>query len=76
MGITKQEIMSTVDTTHRMVHFSFAELVLMNNALNEILHGPDAIAAAEFQTRTGVCIEEAEALLTRIGKALEAMHAH
>jgi hypothetical protein len=42
------------------------ELVLVKNALNEVLNGPDAIEAWEFQTRLGGTREEAEALLLRI----------
>lgn len=68
--------MSKSSTKEHIVRFSDAELVLVNNALNEVLHGPDAIATSEFQTRTGVSVEEAEALLSRIGKALELAHAH
>lgn len=68
--------MSTAKSDQYSVSLSEAELVLMNNALNEILHGPGAIARWEFQTRTGVSAEEAEALLARIKKALEAPHAH
>jgi hypothetical protein len=41
------------------------DLLLINNALNEIINGPDAIAEHEFQTRTGVHFEEAEKLLNR-----------
>lgn len=68
--------MSNASIKEHIPGLSHAELVLVNNALNEILHGPDAIPAAEFQTRTGVSVEEAEVLLKRIGNALEAMHAH
>lgn len=52
------------------------ELVLINNALNEILNGPSAISRWEFQLRTGVEVEDAERLLTRIGEAIEARDAH
>jgi hypothetical protein len=45
---------------------SIQDLVLINNALNEIINGPSAISFSEFQTRTGVSLNEAEALLTRI----------
>lgn len=58
------------------MQFSHAELVLINNALNEILHGPDAISAGEFQTRTGASVAEAKALLSRIGSAVETNSAH
>ncbi len=68
--------MSKGTTSAKALAFNDAELVLINNALNEILHGPAAIPAWEFQTRTGVSVEEAELLLSRVGKALEASHAH
>jgi hypothetical protein len=29
------------------------DLLIVNNALNEVLHGPDAIDEAEFQIRIG-----------------------
>lgn len=68
--------MSSAKSRDRLVRFSHAELVLLNNALNEILHGSEAIAPWEFQTRTGVSVEDATALLARIGKELEATDAH
>jgi hypothetical protein len=55
---------------------STEELVLINNALNEILNGPCAIDRGEFQLRTGVEVEEAQRLLSRIGSAIDARHAH
>ena len=64
------------DESKQSISFSYSELVLVNNALNEILHGPDSIAEWEFQTRTGVSVAEAQALLARVGKYLEASHAH
>ncbi|HXU94458.1 MAG TPA: hypothetical protein VFP33_12455 [Gallionella sp.] len=54
------------------VALSEEELVLINNALNEILNGPDSIAEWEFQTRTGVSTEAAKALLDRVVHELEA----
>lgn len=56
--------------------FNTEELVVLNNALNEILNGPAAIEAWEFQTRTGVERSHAEALLSRIGKLIEAAEKH
>lgn len=53
------------------VTLSLKDLVLINNALNEIINGPSAIEPWEFQTRTGVTIEEAKTLLSRIGSAIE-----
>ena len=49
------------------MELTFEELVLVNNALNEILNGPCAIDDWEFQLRTGVEREAAMALLKRVG---------
>jgi hypothetical protein len=46
---------------------SRAELVLINNALNEVCNGVD-IADEEFGTRLGGSREEVRALLLRIGR--------
>jgi hypothetical protein len=43
------------------------DLGLINSALNEILHGPDAIAQPEFHTRIGSTPMEAKALLVQLG---------
>ncbi len=45
------------------------DLVLINNALNEVCNGVD-IADAEFETRLGGSREEARELLGRIGRLL------
>jgi hypothetical protein len=50
------------------------DLLLINNALNEIINGPDAIADYEFQTRTGVEFKEAEKLLKRTGLVLDELN--
>lgn len=47
------------------------ELVLINNALNEVLNGPAAIGTQEFQTRTGATVSEAEALLSRLARLID-----
>jgi hypothetical protein len=47
------------------------DLLVINNALNEILHGPDAIDEVEFHTRIGVTRGEAERLLDEVGRALD-----
>ena len=52
------------------------ELLLFNNALNEILNGPCAIDDWEFQTRTGVEREAAVALLERAGQELRQRGIH
>jgi hypothetical protein len=44
---------------------SDAEISILHQALNEILHGPDAIEDFEFATRMGITREEAEALIAR-----------
>ncbi len=49
---------------------SEADLLLISNTLNEILHGPDAIEEWEFQTRIGLERNYALALLERIVKML------
>jgi len=49
------------------VSFTEAELVLINNALNEALNGLDV---AEFDTRLGASRQEAEELLHRIALLL------
>ena len=48
------------------MELSRSESEVLNNALNEVLHGPDAIDEWEFQTRIGVTRTEAEALLQRL----------
>jgi hypothetical protein len=57
------------------LNLSAQELVLITNALNEIINGPDAIASAEFQTRTGIGINEARALLSRMTAKIESLNA-
>jgi hypothetical protein len=42
------------------------ELVAINSALNEVLHGPDAIEEREFSTRRGVTRREAKDLLAEL----------
>lgn len=48
-----------------------SELVLLNNALNEILNGPQALAPAQFPTRLGVKAADVRKLMTQIQAALE-----
>ncbi len=52
------------------MNYSKDELILLNNALNEILHGPEAIEDWEFQTRIGSTKEEAESLLKKLKEQL------
>lgn len=51
--------------------FSKEELGTLNNALNEILNGPNAIDGDEFHTRMGTERGEAVLLLEKIGKLLD-----
>lgn len=57
------------------LNLSAQELVLITNALNEIINGPDAITSVEFQTRTGIGINEARALLSRMSAEIESLNA-
>jgi hypothetical protein len=47
------------------------DLLLINNALNEIINGPSAIEKWEFQIRTGVEFQDAEKLLKKTRLALD-----
>ena len=47
-----------------------AELLIINNALNEIYHGIDI---SEFETRIGSSVEQAKALLKSIGSILDSL---
>ena len=42
------------------------DIVLLQNALNEILNGPDAIEVSEFEARTGSSVAYARELLARL----------
>jgi hypothetical protein len=46
------------------------DMLAINNALNEVCHGPEAIPDWEFQTRMGVDRESAKGTLNRISAAL------
>ena len=48
--------------------FSKDELLILNNALNEVLNGPAAIGDWEFHTRMGVTRSEATQLLEKVSK--------
>ena len=56
------------------VLLTVAELVLLNNALNEVLYGV-GIEEPEFDTRLGGSRAEAERLLARLGKLVGAPNA-
>jgi hypothetical protein len=49
-----------------MLELDGAELDTLRQALNEVLHGPDAIREWEFSLRMGVEREEAKALLSAL----------
>ena len=55
------------------IEFSKDELGIINNALNEVLNGPDAIEDWEFGTRMGADREEALTLLKKVKKVSEAL---
>ncbi len=65
--------MEIVDSDPRSVvlRISQDELGTLNNALNEILHGPDAIEEWEFHARVGATRDEARSLLDQIGYAYQ-----
>ena len=52
------------------VSFTVAELILLNNALNESLNG---IEAPAFETRLGAPRRDAEALLLQVDSLLDKM---
>ena len=64
--------MQIVEKSHdvAVVRLTRSEITVLNTALNEVLHGPEAIEDWEFQTRIGVTRREAEAVLTSIAGAL------
>jgi hypothetical protein len=49
--------------------FTHEELVIINNALNEVCHGV-SFDDSEFQTRIGYPREKAQNLLKKVAKAL------
>ena len=63
-----------VDKTEATLRFSRDEVMLLNNALNEVSNGV-AISDAEFETRLGADRAEARRLLDRIHSILDAMQA-
>lgn len=58
-------LQTTSQTTS--IEFSAHELLIVNNALNEICHGIDL---GEFDTRIGASLNETKALLNSIGEAI------
>ena len=62
--------MKSIDLKNRsvVIELSDRELILINNALNEVCNGIDV---PEFGTRLGGTTEEANQLLREIGKELK-----
>jgi hypothetical protein len=56
-----------------VLHASQAELLLINNALNEVCH---ALPLDHFETRVGVPLAEAESLLRLVNATLNKYQAH
>jgi hypothetical protein len=52
-----------------LVEISSHEVNLLVNALNEVLHGPEAVEDWEFSTRLGVAKEATESLLQALSTA-------
>jgi hypothetical protein len=48
------------------MEFSRDELAWINNALNEVLHGPQAIDEWEFHARMGGTRDDVQALLRKV----------
>lgn len=56
-----------------VLHASSDELIIINNALNEVCNG---LPLRDFETRVGASLTEVESLLTLVGKALDQHAAH
>ena len=62
---------SEVSSQTASVQLSKEDLVLINNALNEVCN---ALDVPEFQTRMGADLDQAGALLARISEVLKTMN--
>lgn len=60
-----------VEAKEAIIRFSPDELLLLNNALNEVCNGLDL---DEFSTRMGAELEDVEKLLQQIGEAIDTMN--
>jgi hypothetical protein len=58
------------ESDSRIVKLSAIDLLLLNNALNEVLNGV-WIDEQEFETRLGASHAEAKRLLRRIGRLID-----
>ncbi len=65
---------SSDNSKQSTVTLTLDELVLLNNALNEVLNGVD-IGEQEFATRLGASQEPAAALLSRLRNLVDARNA-
>lgn len=65
------DVMQSNDGDALTLRLQRGELATLNNALNEILNGPDAIPEWEFHTRVGSQRSDALELLRAIHDALE-----
>jgi hypothetical protein len=61
---------SQSDETHVVVDLTHNEMILFNNALNEVCHG---LGFSDFSTRLGAERGELEALRCQVEKSLEGM---
>jgi len=59
-----------VEKNQALVRFSTGELLILNNALNEVCHGLNIV---EFQTRLGTELGKIRELLSQIGKLIDTM---
>jgi hypothetical protein len=59
-----------IEANKALVRLSNDELLILNNALNEVCHGLDLV---EFSTRMGAELEDVQELLSQIGKVIDTM---
>ena len=62
-----------IEANRALVRLSNDELLILNNALNEVCHGLDLV---EFSTRIGAELEDVQELLSQIGKVIDTMERH
>jgi hypothetical protein len=58
------------DNAHVVLELTHNELIVLNNALNEVCHGLDL---PDFSTRLGAQRDELDTLLRQIGEVLQGM---
>ena len=59
---------SQANKQYANINLSLEELIIINNAINEVCHG---FEVSEFDTRIGASLESAQALLEQIGFAIK-----